>query len=112
MGDINIFSRFASIIYQLSSAWKHNLFESRISSFFDKFYEILGALFNYGISNDDQMLIQNSSEALNQLIFNCTSDLSPRLGELYKTTMDYLDQSKTVALAPEIRFFGSIFILL
>lgn len=99
-----IFIRYASIIYHLSAAWKNNQYDSHISQFFDKLYEIIGILFNFGIMNSDQMLLQNSSEALNQLIFNSTSNLLNKLEWLYQRTLNMLVKSKGVYCAQEIRF--------
>lgn len=48
------------------------------------------------------MLIQNASESLNQLIHNATPDLINRPGEIYKNTLDYLEQTRSQNLPSEI----------
>ena len=102
--DIAIFSRYAMLIYYLSSAWKEHSFDSQISKYFDDLYDILGILFNIGILNSDMYLIQHSSEALNQLIFNSTPDLTNRLKELYRQTLGFLDRKADYDVSPEINY--------
>ena len=61
-------------------------------------------MFNCGISNNDRIVIKNSTEALNQLIYNAPPNLSSRLGGIYKVTLDNIDQLNTQSLSLETLF--------
>ena len=102
-GNTQIFVRYTSIIYHLSSAWKNNIYESHLSSFFDKLYEIDGILFNYGILSESKLLIQNSSEALNQLIFNSTPDCVSKFDFIYANKLEQITKTKELTCKEEIR---------
>lgn len=96
---LRIFLIYSQIFYHLANFYDNDIKIIKIEQYFEKFYDILECLFNFGILNNDQLLIQTSGKALNQII-----DISNRLGEIYEKTLDLLEQSRTQCLPKEIRF--------
>lgn len=97
--DLLIFSRYALIIFSCLE----NLYD-----FSDEFYEKIDCLLNIGIINNNKDIIDNSSEALNQLIMSLTSP--EKIVFLFKKTLDMLTESNTAQLLQETRFILQSFL--
>ena len=93
-GNTQIFVRYTSIIYHLSSTWKNNIYESHLSSFFDKLYGIEKFFFNYGVLSESKIIIKSAGETLNQLIFNSTSDCISKLDFIYANKLEQITKTK------------------
>lgn len=93
------------LLYNLSNVWKDNVYESRISAYFDQIYNISSQLFEIGIQNENELLIKNSAESLNNLIYSSTPDISNKLKEVYEETLKNIDSSNDLKCSQDLRNF-------
>ena len=100
-----ILDRCLTVIYNLSSLWKLYPFELYPKNNFDHLYKIVDTIFNLGISNNDQQLIVNSCEALNGLIFNSSLDILDKIVDIYKKSLEMIEQIKSYNYSQETCFY-------
>ena len=92
--NTQIFIRYAGISYHLAAVWKHDMRDSHLSAFFDKLYGIEKIFFNYGVLSESKIIIKSAGEALNQLIFNSTSDCISKLDFIYANKLEQITKTK------------------
>lgn len=99
-----IYIQISRIIRNLASVWSNNTMESQIGKFFDDFYRFIGVFFNLGITHNDQMLINESSLALDSIIINSPPYVLNKIDWLYSKTLEMLIKSNSLLYSNEIKF--------